>query len=603
MCRLQNRLPYIVVLSMALWLYNLSSLATCASVTGRVFEDANGNGTYDDGEAAIAGVIVTDGRKVTVTDAHGHYKLTCDQSTRFIYITQPTGWKATQGWFKRLSANEKGDAAKIDFPMVKQKQQMPFFFIHITDVHIASPATAMSLHRLLTEIDGAQVKPSFIVITGDLVAAGDAVPESTARHLFELYKGACEGIILPVYHVVGNHDLVSVNFKGNGTVDTFSEAYGKGMFEMLLSPRYYGFEHAGIHFLSLDLHPIHDGRQAIGLDVGQIEWLRQYARCLKGGTKLIMFAHVPITRIPAEQAILLLGMFSHCKLLSIHSGDEHRVFSIDFGSWRQFISGALSGSWWTGPNPDGYPQGYSIVCVEDAKVDVRYVPAWRRLAPIPVEPPVTVAYGGFNMIPTYSGVQRLLVQTLRIHTDAKSVRARIGFGKWTELRKVRDEICTSLWEGLIETEGQRDGMAMLTISAGSEGISELSQYRIFVYNARTPYTATEDAVLHIELDEVDGMVSVFVEELEVAKVQPKDGAKRVIASLRIPKDVLTKRVVKVRLASGIIGKSQVDDLIIRHASLIYGGRKLADERISGTITIGDDITGRKGEAVLLFELP
>lgn len=593
----------IVKLVIVLCLFNPCPLAIGQTITGRVFEDANGNGIYDEGEKVIAGVIVTDGDKVTVTDANGQYKLVHNQPTRFVYITQPTGWKATGGWFKRLSDVKADKTFQVDFPMVRQTQQTPFIFAHITDVHIASPANALSLHKLLTELDGAKVKPSFVVITGDLVALGDAVTAKVAKQWFELFTGASEGVSLPIYHVVGNHDVVGVNFKGDDGVDAFSDDYGKGMFEAQLNPRYYGFEYGGIHFLALDLHPIYDRRQAIGLDPKQVEWLRQYARCLKTGTRLIIFTHAPIVQMPAQQAIWLLGTFSHCKLLSIHSGHDHRTYSINFGSFRQFVSGALSGSWWTGANSDGYPQGFSIVTVGDDKVDVRYTPAWKKLAPIPVEPPVTIAHDGFYTIPIYSGAQKVVIQTLRMHADAKSVRARIGSGKWVEMRKARDEACTSLWEGVIETNEQPDGMTMLTIQASSDGLNETAQYRIFVYNARTPYEAREDATLQIELDEVDGIVTVLFEGEEVAKVRPNGDTKRVSASVSIPKRLLTRKVAFVRLMPGAIDNSQVDDFVIRSASLIYGGRKLTDERIIGTHAAGDDAVGKQIEATLLFELP
>src|SRR3546814_11357420 len=42
---------------------------------GTVFEDGNGNGVRDAGEAGIAGVAVSDGRQVVRTDAQGRYAL------------------------------------------------------------------------------------------------------------------------------------------------------------------------------------------------------------------------------------------------------------------------------------------------------------------------------------------------------------------------------------------------------------------------------------------------------------------------------------------------------------------------------------------------
>jgi uncharacterized repeat protein (TIGR01451 family)/fimbrial isopeptide formation D2 family protein len=50
----------------------------CTDVTGKVFDDANRNGTQDDGERGLPGVrLVTTQGLVATTDAHGRYHVTC----------------------------------------------------------------------------------------------------------------------------------------------------------------------------------------------------------------------------------------------------------------------------------------------------------------------------------------------------------------------------------------------------------------------------------------------------------------------------------------------------------------------------------------------
>ncbi|MFA4015229.1 MAG: hypothetical protein RUDDFDWM_000307 [Candidatus Fervidibacterota bacterium] len=587
-------------LSVALML-SLLGLAQALKVCGSVYEDVNRNGLRDDGEPALTGVLVSDGKQVSTTNANGMYELIISEQRKFVYITQPSGYKAVDGWFKRIKGTKNEKVIQVDFPLVKDEQKLPFLFAHITDVHIASPATAVTLSQLIRRLSEAKLELSFIAVTGDLVALGDNVAQSVAKQWFELYKGAWDGIKVPVYHIIGNHDVVCVNFKGD--VDTFSEEYAKGMFETFLNPTYFGFEYAGIHFIALDLHPVRDRSLAIGLEQTEMEWLRQYAGHLKAGTKVILLTHAPLTQLPTIQALWLLGVFGHCRLLAVLSGHEHRNYCINFGAWKQFISGALSGSWWTGPNPDGYPQGFSIVRVDENSVNSYYTQALLKLSPMPIDPPVTVSYGGFSLIPTYSGIQKLSVQTVRLHADAKTVLARLGIGKWVELRKVRDEDCVSLWEGEIDTTQLSDGMKVLSLKAICEGWGEQANYRVFVYNQKTPYKATEDAELRLELSELDAPVKVFVNEKEVSQIAPEPNKRAIATSLRIPKDMLVWKVTKVRIEPQSVDRTQVDDFVVRSVSLNYKGAKLTDERIYGTVTAGDDVVGREKEVVLMFELP
>ncbi|HOB47465.1 MAG TPA: SdrD B-like domain-containing protein, partial [Zoogloea sp.] len=81
--------------------FNVPSPST-AVIGDRVWEDTNGNGIQDDGEAGIAGVLVTlkdaSGAPVatTTTDGSGNYHFTVNAGTYSVAVTAPTGYRATQ---------------------------------------------------------------------------------------------------------------------------------------------------------------------------------------------------------------------------------------------------------------------------------------------------------------------------------------------------------------------------------------------------------------------------------------------------------------------------------------------------------------------------
>ncbi|MGH8027703.1 MAG: hypothetical protein ACREO0_13355, partial [Pseudoxanthomonas sp.] len=59
----------------------VSSVAPCALAdtprceAGLVWEDGNRNGQHDPGEKPVAGVKISDGRRLATTDAQGRYSL------------------------------------------------------------------------------------------------------------------------------------------------------------------------------------------------------------------------------------------------------------------------------------------------------------------------------------------------------------------------------------------------------------------------------------------------------------------------------------------------------------------------------------------------
>ena len=70
-----------------------SSAATPAAeelARGFVFDDRNGNGKRDSGEAGIKGIRVSSGSKIVTTDANGQYEIPVADDT-IIFVIKPPG--------------------------------------------------------------------------------------------------------------------------------------------------------------------------------------------------------------------------------------------------------------------------------------------------------------------------------------------------------------------------------------------------------------------------------------------------------------------------------------------------------------------------------
>jgi uncharacterized repeat protein (TIGR01451 family)/fimbrial isopeptide formation D2 family protein len=97
----------------------------CSDVIGKVFDDANTNGTQDDGEPGLPGVrLVTARGLIVTTDAHGRFHLTCavvpdpDRGSNFIVKLDdrslPTGYRVTTE-NPRVERATRGKMIKFNF--------------------------------------------------------------------------------------------------------------------------------------------------------------------------------------------------------------------------------------------------------------------------------------------------------------------------------------------------------------------------------------------------------------------------------------------------------------------------------------------------------
>ena len=100
------------------------AIPALASQSGVVFSDGNANGVRDPAEAPRAGIAVTNGREVVLSDAQGRYVLP-EREGGFVSVTCPADGRCPV-WFHRGGG---------DFAIVPTPPLSDFFFVHMSDVH------------------------------------------------------------------------------------------------------------------------------------------------------------------------------------------------------------------------------------------------------------------------------------------------------------------------------------------------------------------------------------------------------------------------------------------------------------------------------------
>ena len=373
--------------------------------SGRVFDDAS--------NAGIAGVLVSNGREVAVTDADGRYSLPVSDETvlfvikpagymtaldpatnlpRFYYIHQPQGSPASLGLTFEGIAPTGPLPASVDFGLVRQDEPRKFDVVLFTD---PQPETEAELDfvrdDLMSAIGGVEAK--FGVTVGDMLFDD--------LSLYPRYNALIGTLGLPWYNVGGNHDL---NFEAP------DRRYSRETYKRVFGPNYYAFCYADAVFVMLDdvdylgpdrSKPNGSGKYRGRLDPAQLDFVRNLLAHVPDDKLIVVATHIPLrTYLDNEPYQNLTNRDDLFKLLAGRrytlslSGHTHTTEHHYFGEADGWLSPvphhhhvltALSGSWWSGPydhrgvavadSRDGTPNGFHVLSVDGNSYTSRFVPA------------------------------------------------------------------------------------------------------------------------------------------------------------------------------------------------------------------------------------
>jgi hypothetical protein len=336
-------------------------------LNGKVHEDGKG----------IAGVAVTDGINVTLTDAKGSYSLASNATATFVYISIPRGYtfnhqKGITRFYQKIEP-QKG-RFKADFALQKLGvDDTKHNFIVWADPQIQNKEDAAQLNAQSAP-DTRQLVNSYgknALFHG--IGCGDLVWDHF--ELFEDYKAAVEKTGIPFFQVIGNHDL---------DLDARTDDYSSDTFKKLFGPSYYSFNRGEVHYVVLDdVFFLGTSKKYIGyIPEHQFAWLEQDLATVKPGATVVVSVHIPVytgaqrRNKAAEEPIG--GVVSNRKELyrilkpykaHIMSGHTHFNEKVFEGNTTEHVHGTVCGAWWTGPICyDGTPSGYGVYEVNGSDI-------------------------------------------------------------------------------------------------------------------------------------------------------------------------------------------------------------------------------------------
>ena len=360
-------------------------------VEGRVCEDINRNGVCDETEPGIPGVMVSNQREVVLTDKNGKYRLPVEKES-VIFITKPAEYELPLNEYNlpqfyyihhpegSLEMRYGGIyptgplPESVDFCLIPSEKNEEFSALVISDPTLREHT--MSFFRDAVVSDMAEESADFVIVLGDIMADD--------LSYFDRYNRLMKTLEMPVFNLVGNHDI---NF------DTDGNSYAKETFKSHYGPTYYSFEYGDVHFIAMD-NIQYLGSESTGgsvyrgyLEENQLTWIRNNLEHVDEDQLVVLLAHIPLysmdtdarsnNTVNREELIALLENQNRLLFLSGHRHMTiHHFLDEEFGRTNpnplhHMVTAAAAGGWWRGPENkhaipvstqnDGSPNGYFIV--------------------------------------------------------------------------------------------------------------------------------------------------------------------------------------------------------------------------------------------------
>lgn len=522
-------------------------------LTGRVILDRNNDGLAAADEPGMAGVRVSDGLTVCVTDAQGTYTLDTPALPALVRVTIPRDHRPVNG-FWRWSP----EGVPTDFLLVSAPQEDSFYFVQMTDSHLGRVDL---FKQFIERLNSFPVPLAFVASTGDLVGGVDTVPVDKAMVQYDRYRDGVSGLRVPLFNLPGNHEHVAFQVKD---ADVSDPRYGKGLYRQVFGPMHYSWDWGMYHFVALDGTSL-PYREKLGEE--QLAWLKADLALTPPEVPLVLFCHQSLATLADASALreILAGR----KVLAGFCGHLHETLVKKLGDIPVYHTGALSGSWWSGANPDGTPQGFALIRLADGAVDYVYSAREGHNASLYVSSP--------NASAIRQGTFPAEVTVLDFGHPVE-VTGEVG-GQPVALQQKTRGAYWSVWQGEVDTARVPDGLLTFTVTAGEGEAAAHTDARYLVINGKEgpSYQADADAVLKMRVRGIEADDEVWSGESRLGII-PAGTPNETEVVFQLPAANL-KRLNPVTIkAAAAPGATDKDDFNVGPIWVEYKGKRLHDIR-------------------------
>jgi hypothetical protein len=356
----------------------------------------NVSGTITCDGQGVAGVAVSDGYEIVMTDTHGYYAMTSNKVNGYVFYTLPGGYEPMladgfnpQFWAP-LDSKDITIEETHDFELRRVDNDC-HQVIFAADTHLARRCSDRAyikkglIASLNDEVERAADTPIYSVILGDLT--WDVFWTQNSYNLTDFMADMKHfNYPMTLWPVIGNHDHDPSIPAGN---DTDVEA--AAAWRDIMGPNYYSFNLGKVHYVVLDdimyLNIPYEGetysegvagsRNYKGIITNeQIQWLRKDLELVHESTPVVVCLHIPawnsnsnFTNTPRlDNTYTLCAILNRFEQAHIVSGHNHCNYTVRPTAYPHVVEhniAATCGSLWqsavlTGHHicHDGSPAGY-----------------------------------------------------------------------------------------------------------------------------------------------------------------------------------------------------------------------------------------------------
>lgn len=319
----------------------------------------------------IAGVVVSDGHGVAVTNDKGEYVLKGNDLAKFVFISVPSAYEIpANGGMPLFYQSVKGKKkATVNFKLAPNaKKDDKIVLTVMADPQMQKKVDMNRFHAEAVP-DFANLQTHYPRETTFLgFTAGDNTWD--APDLYPSYVKGLEKISYPFFQVIGNHD------HDQHVVDNDYESSHN--FEKFFGPAYYSFNRGDCHFVALDniVYGKRTKYQTV-LTQAQLDWLKEDLRYVPKDKLIVLSMHCPMVRRGNKPGVknteALLKVLEGYEVVAL-AGHTHRMNKAQVTDKivEYTMSPTMGNSWAGDVNTDGTPNGYGVFEFEGNKLVNQY---------------------------------------------------------------------------------------------------------------------------------------------------------------------------------------------------------------------------------------
>ena len=334
----------------------------------------------------VAGVAVTDGEHIVLTDENGVYNIASTKPYGVVYITTPSGYEPVAMdsvrqafWSRTMAAAD--ELERHDFKL-KKVDDSTLSVIMFSDTHFCNDPkrndfthfrelVMPAVNRAAADAEGYTFSVNLGDITWDRFwyATGmdiEGVPAHLESHNFPV----------PFYCVHGNHDydpsVPATDNPNAKAIQRFCNTFG---------PTFYSMNKGNVHFVMLDnifyKNEVKEGQKVakgvvgsrnydLYVDDAQLAWLAKDLAAVDKSTPIVVCMHAPLFTYNGEgeqtygfmegKGELLVELLKDFEDVKFFSGHSHRVMSFVHPLYPNIVEynvTSVGGDLWTTPDKCG----------------------------------------------------------------------------------------------------------------------------------------------------------------------------------------------------------------------------------------------------------